>query len=221
MNIYTHSVYWIHLSNHTDINTEGYIGVSNNPKRRFLEHLNDSKVRNDKNPFFGRVLKNHKSEVTQTIIFQGTEESCYSLEESLRPNRNIGWNANKGGSKPPSKLGWTPSKSTLEKRSKSLTGIPRTDTWRKKLSDAKIGGKNGMFGKKDPCSIERKISIIKSKNQDRLPNLVRVFELLRSGETIRSISMITGYGSSAICAIKKNPELHFEAFPILKQFKTS
>jgi len=220
MTIYSHSVYWIHLPNQTDQLTQGYIGVSNDPKRRLAEHFNISKFRNDKNPFFGRILNKYSSELIQTIIFIGTEEACYALEEELRPAKNIGWNANVGGSRPPSKLGWTPSKSTLEKRSASLTGIPRSDTWCKNLSEAKMGIKNGMFGKTEPCSIDRKVAIIKSKNQDRLVNLIKVFELLKSGESVRHISKITGYGTSAICAIKKNPELHLKAFPILKQFET-
>lgn len=220
MNIYSHSVYWIHLPNHTDQFTQGYVGVSNNPKRRMAEHLNVSKFRNDKNPFFGRMLNKYSSELIQTILFIGTEDACYSLEEELRPVKNIGWNANMGGNRPPSKLGWTPSKSTLTKRSVSLTGIPRSDTWRKNLSEAKIGIKNGMFGKTKPCAIDRKVAIIKSKNHDRLVDLIKVLELLKSGESIRHISKITGYATSTICAIKKNHELYFMAFPILKQFET-
>lgn len=221
MTIYTHTVYWIHLPNHTDINSEGYVGVSNNPRRRFLEHLNDSKVRNDKNPFFGRVLKKHEHEITQTIIFQGTEEGCYSLEELLRPNKNIGWNANKGGSKPPSKNGWKPSESTKEKWSQAFKGRVMSSSWKKNLSLSKKGTKNGMFGQTKACSIERKISIIKSKNEHRLDMLIEVFRLIAEGCSTRNISNITGYGEFAITAMKKDPSLHFKAFPVLKQFKTT
>lgn len=221
MNIYTHSVYWIHLPHNTDINSEGYVGVSNNIKRRFSEHLNDSKKRNDKNPFFSRVLQKYKYEIIQTIIFQGTEEGCYLLEELLRPIKNIGWNANKGGMRPPSKLGWTPSAKTLEKRSKGLKGIVRTAEWCNNLSVAKQGKKNGMFGKKMVCSDERKISIIKSKNEHRLDMLIELFRLIAEGYSTRNISKLTGYGETAITSIKKDPSLHIEAFPILKQFETS
>lgn len=221
MSIYSHFVYWIHLPDQTDINSQGYVGVSNNPKRRLSEHFNSSKERNDKNPFFGRALKRHSHEITQTIIFQGTEDACYNLEEELRPRKNIGWNANKGGTKPPSKKGWTPSDATLQKRSKSLKGIPRNDKWRKNLANSKIGSNNGMYGKKIPCPVEKKISIIRTKNQHRVEKLIQLFVLLRKKETIRTISELTGFGTQTIVAIKKNPNLHFEAFPILKQFKTS
>ena len=42
-------VYWIHLPEHTDIYSQGYVGVSNNPVRRLLEHQTDSKNNNHKN----------------------------------------------------------------------------------------------------------------------------------------------------------------------------
>ena len=221
MTIYTHSVYWIHLPEHKNIFTQGYIGVSNDPIRRMLEHRNTFKLKNDKNPLFSRMLNKYSGIIIQTIIFTGTEEACYIFEENLRPKKNIGWNVNKGGNKPPSKLGWKPSKSTLEKRSKSLSGIKRNESWCKNLSDAKIGAKNGMFGVKKPCSFERKIAIIKTKNKNKLPKLIKLFELLHKNESIRNISQSTGFSTGFISAIKKNPNLHFEAFPILKQFETS
>ena len=221
MNIYTHSVYWIHLPHNTDINSEGYVGVSNNIKRRFSEHLNDSKKRNDKNPFFSRVLQKHKYEIIQTIIFQGTEEGCYLLEELLRPIKNIGWNANKGGMRPPSKLGWIPTNKTKEKWSRAFKGRIMSSSWKENLSFSKKGKKNGMFGKKMVCSDERKISIIKSKNEHRLDMLIELFRLIAEGYSTRNISKLTGYGETAITSIKKDPSLHIEAFPILKQFETS
>jgi hypothetical protein len=219
MNIYTHYLYWIHLPEHTDCKTEGYIGVSNNPKKRFYDHNNASKNRNDKNPHFGRVLKKHKDKIIQTILLNDTEENCYKQEEILRPEKNIGWNANKGGIKPPSKLGWKPSEETLRKRSASLKGIPRDEIWRKNLSEAKTGNKNGMYGKKVPCSRLRKIQIIKTKSKDRLDDIKLVYDLLAQGKTIRYISSKSGFSTSSICKFKKEKDLYFEAFPILVQSK--
>ena len=37
-------IYWAHLPEHTDISTEGYVGVSiNSLKQRKSEHIRDSK----------------------------------------------------------------------------------------------------------------------------------------------------------------------------------
>lgn len=218
MTIYSHSVYWIHLPNQTDITVDGYVGVSNNPKRRLLQHMTDSKIQN---PFFSRVLKKHAQDIVQTIIFQGTEEGCYSLEESMRPFKNIGWNANKGGNSPPSKKGWIPSDSTREKWSLAFKGRIMDSSWKENLSISKIGEKNGMFGKKSPCLADKKISIIKTKNEHRLQSLIELFKLSAEGCSIRNISKITGYSTATIIAIRKDPSLHFKAFPILEQFKTS
>lgn len=158
MNIY--SVYWIHLLEHTDIMSEGYVGVSINPKRRLSEHKLASKKQLNVNPYFERILNKHS--VTQTIVFQGTEEECYLQEEVFRPVKHVGWNINEGGHKPPSMKGWRPSKETLAKRSASLKGIVRSDEWCQNLSNAKKGEKNGMFGKKIPCSEQKTISYYKN-----------------------------------------------------------
>lgn len=220
MTIYTHCVYWIHLPEHTDCTKEGYIGVSNNPSRRLYEHYCDSKNHNKKNPYFGRILNKYKDKIVQTILLIDTEENCYEQEELLRPEKNIGWNANKGGTKPPSKLGWTPSEKTLAKRSESLKGITRHDVWKKNLSEYKKGKKNGMYGKKIPCSRLRKIEIIRSKSLDRVEYIRQVYDLLEQGKTIRYISQQTGFSISTICKFKKEKDLYVEAFPILMQFKT-
>jgi len=99
MNIY--SVYWLHKPEYTDIHSQGYVGVSNDPKRRLNEHKLDSK--SDKNPYLARVLNKHQ--IIQSIIFQETEEECYAREEMLRPEKNIGWNITRGGFRPPSRKG--------------------------------------------------------------------------------------------------------------------
>jgi len=141
MNIYTHVVYWLHFQEHDNIETDGYIGVTNNPFRRLREHLYNPSSKKDKNPFLSSIVKKHKTKIIQTIIFQGSEDSCYSLEYTLRPVKNIGWNCSIGGNRPPSRLGWKPSNSTLEKRSKSLKGIIRSPEWKQNLSESKQGHK--------------------------------------------------------------------------------
>ena len=83
-------VYWIHLPTHTDKSTQGYIGVSNNPQRRYRDHLNQaSKTPN--NPLSNAITL-YKDKLIYSIIYIGSEQSCYSLEQSLRPKSFIGWN---------------------------------------------------------------------------------------------------------------------------------
>lgn len=47
-------IYWIHLPTHTDIMSEGYIGVSVDPKKRLYEHK-----RVKQNPHLTNALKKY------------------------------------------------------------------------------------------------------------------------------------------------------------------
>ena len=107
MSIYSdhNYVYWLHLPEHTDMRIQGYIGVSNNPKQRLWEHLNNVKTNNHCNPYLSRAIKKYSDQLIQTIVFEGKKDVCYTYEEDLRPTKNIGWNINKGGACPPSALG--------------------------------------------------------------------------------------------------------------------
>jgi hypothetical protein len=173
-----YSVYWIHLIEHTDVLSEGYVGVSINPKRRLSEHRLASKNQNNVNPYFERILAKH--DVIQTIIFQGTEEECYHQEELLRPDRNIGWNINKGGSKPPSMKGIPRSNETKKKISNKLKGHVHSPETREKISKRnkervisketceKIS--NSLIGKSRPIAVKEKISNSKKGKPGKSPS---------------------------------------------------
>lgn len=145
MTIYTHHLYWIHLPEHTDYANEGYIGVSNNPERRVSEHYN-----NKTNPYFGRIINKYKQCLQITILFQGIEEACYSLEEELRPEKNIGWNINKGGSNPP-----------------LMTGIPRKEETKKKIAE-KLNGRLVSNETRDKISKKGKQRICSEETKQKL-----------------------------------------------------
>jgi hypothetical protein len=135
-------VYWIHLEEHKDIMTEGYVGVSNNPKLRLWDHKNDSKKNTHVNPHLNRALQKYKDKIIQTIIFVGENNSCYLLEEELRPIHGIGWNINEGGARPPSRKGVQLSKNHKKSIGDSKRGKKRepfTETHKKNISSGKKG----------------------------------------------------------------------------------
>lgn len=151
-------VYHIHLEGQST--SEGYIGVSKNPSSRYEHHRNRSE-----NPHLRNAINLYKSSLIYDIIFQGEEESCYELEKHLRPEKNIGWNINVGGSKPPSPKGTTNCISNIspDKRRKNykhsdlvrtkLKKILGSDEVRKKISESKMGEKNPQYrmrGKLNP-----------------------------------------------------------------------
>jgi predicted GIY-YIG superfamily endonuclease len=88
-------LYWIKRNTHTDIFTEGYVGVSAYPMRRFLKEHSKSKAR------VGKAIRKY-SDVQMTIVDSyETLEEALKREEELRPTEYIGWNIIPGGSVPP------------------------------------------------------------------------------------------------------------------------
>jgi len=92
-------VYWIHNEAHSDIFTEGYIGITNNPKRRYDAHKYKKQ-----NPILENAFNKYKN-LTMTILVVGLKEYCKNLEIKLRPHKEIGWNISPGGGMPPSRKG--------------------------------------------------------------------------------------------------------------------
>ena len=95
------AVYWGYRKGiHSDIRTEGYVGVSRRPEIRYKEHR-----RSKKNPYLYRALMKHPD-----IIFKihcwATNKEAYQLEFHLRPTRRIGWNIAPGGGSPPNQITW-------------------------------------------------------------------------------------------------------------------
>ena len=78
-------LYWLRLPEHTDMFSEGYIGVSENIQKRIRSHKHRFKAIWDK--------------IVIQLLVISTKESCFDLEKSLRPTRNIGWNKSCGGDK--------------------------------------------------------------------------------------------------------------------------
>lgn len=90
-------VYWIRHKDHTDKNTEGYIGVSSNPARRWREHLRDANGGYHPNNYLSNALIKYADDLVWDIIFGGTLDQCYEFEKELRPEASIGWNLMAGG----------------------------------------------------------------------------------------------------------------------------
>lgn len=88
-------IYWIKKKEHINIYKEGYIGVSNSPERRLLEHsINESVV--------GNNIRKYKDDVEMVVVFSFNKKKDALLKEKeLRPKKKIGWNIAIGGQTPP------------------------------------------------------------------------------------------------------------------------
>ena len=145
-------VYWIHLPEHTDILSEGYIGVTNNLKRRISEH------RSNTNEHLNNAFKKYTNIVCD-IVVKSDDYYCLYVEEKLRPIDKIGWNVIKGGGKPPSAKGRSRPDLILANQKRDRNGTNNsmygkthsTDTRKtisEKIKGKYIGENNPMYGKK-------------------------------------------------------------------------
>jgi predicted GIY-YIG superfamily endonuclease len=123
------AVYWIRCADHTDMFSQGYIGVSKNVKRRFVEHQRKSQNAHLKNA----IQKYGWDALVKTEILIAEESYCLDIEAKLRPDKNIGWNLVAGGGLPPVLTGSHPW--LLGKPSKNK-GMKRSVETRQKISNA-------------------------------------------------------------------------------------
>jgi len=92
-------VYWIHLPEHTDMFTEGYIGMTTKTtKLRFQGHRNAARrtPRKNRSRIQNAIIKYQDILVVETLVIC-SREYALDLEYKLRPSPKIGWNLRMGG----------------------------------------------------------------------------------------------------------------------------
>lgn len=99
----TAEVYWIRAQHHSDIMSEGYVGVSKNSKKRWLYgHKWAYRKNRHENPKLANAISKYGwDNLIKTVVVISNESYCYELEAKLRSNEGIGWNLAIGGGKPP------------------------------------------------------------------------------------------------------------------------
>ena len=164
-------VYWIHNEDH-DIMSGGYVGVTNNPTKRFLSHKN----------------KNRKisHDAIFDIIFEGSREDSFELEYLLRPHKNIGWNSAIGGrhgwrhgfshsdqTKEKLKSFWNEERKLQASKTRKASNEKMKGQKREKQSLNMRGEKNPMFGTKRPQHVKDAVS---KAHKDKSPaNLIEMY----------------------------------------------
>ena len=84
----TCSVYWIRHPDHTDMFTQGYIGISSNVKQRWESHS-----KNSSNLHIGRAVKKYGwDNLIKQVVLIADKAYCLAVETKLRPANQIGWN---------------------------------------------------------------------------------------------------------------------------------
>ncbi len=119
----TCSVYWIHHPKHTDMFTQGYVGITNNTKTRWNDHN-----KRPSNLHIERAIKKYGwDSLVKEVILISSRGYCLDIEVQLRPKNQIGWNVVLGGGNPPSSLG---------------KKFIRSDEYKAQMSISKMGQKH-------------------------------------------------------------------------------
>ena len=162
-------VYWIRKTGHTDIFTQGYVGVTTQKrfKRRLFEHFTS----NTNQHLTRAVEKYGEDALLKTPVVYGTLEYCLEVEQKLRSDKKIGWNVAIGGGIPPSPKGkkvnrvapaWNKGVSWGEERrlqiKKSVTNLWQDPEYRQAMIAAHKGRPSHMLGKKHTDETKNKIS---------------------------------------------------------------
>lgn len=193
-----------------------YIGKGSGNRAWSHNKFKDGNENSYKDRYIKKLHNLNLEPIVDIIKYFDNETDAYEFEENLTESIGLENLTNLViGLRPPSRKGWKPSKNTLTKRSKKLKGIPRTEEWCRNLSLAKQGKNNPMYGKKVPCSEERKISIIKAKNLPNYDLYKKAIELMDNGESADTVAVHLGIGRGVCFKLKNRKHLFFKAFPEL------
>jgi len=93
------TVYWIRHKNHTNIEVEGYVGVTINIEERWAKH---ARCKTSTNTHLSRAISKYGDDIVFEEFYNAFDvKEALRLEASLRPRCRIGWNCAAGGGMPP------------------------------------------------------------------------------------------------------------------------
>ncbi len=165
-----HSVYWIHHPDHTDMFTQGYIGVSKFAEKRWEQH---NKRTGNRHLRFA-IDKHGWDNLIKEVVLISSKAYCLMIELKLRAEDAVGWNIVKGGGYPPtSKKGqnmgrpsWLKGKKLSEEIKKKISDsvkLQMQDPARREINRQTLLGKPSlMLGKKHSAETIAKLKLIKT-----------------------------------------------------------
>lgn len=119
-------VYWIHLSEHTDVFSEGYVGfTSKTAEKRFAQHCVDTPKQSGCRHLYSAIETYGDALIVDTLCICTNDYGLW-LEQQIRPHPYIGWNIATGGKAP--MLGKKSSEKTIEQQKK---------TWKQNFTEAR------------------------------------------------------------------------------------
>jgi len=112
-----YKLYWLRHKDHTDVTSQGYVGITGRSLRtRMTQHAVSAEDGVDY-PVYNAIRK-HGKDIIVDVLCIGSGEYILDLEHKLRPDIHIGWNLDTGG------IG------TNSKTMKYLWSTDRAEEWR-------------------------------------------------------------------------------------------
>ena len=172
------NVYWIRKPDYTDINTEGYVGVSKNIKKRWQQLKANAKRKRHPNSLLESAINEYQDELVYEVVFTGTESECYELEKKLRPSPSIGWNLRSGGP-----IGKITKKGRERLRASSSHLWPLSQKWR--AYQTRTGVKITL------AEYEKLVVKQKIKDRNTLEEALLHYKLLRKYKDYKVLNVLT------------------------------
>lgn len=125
-------VYWIHLPEHTNPRTQGYIGRTiKSFKTRYSAHKTSAK--NGSQMIVHKAMRKYGKDILHIVLHEDTPEACELIEWMYRPTPNIAWNTLIGG-----ECGWCGLKrspKSIAKRKETMSKYSPILPWEKPNSN--------------------------------------------------------------------------------------
>lgn len=192
-------IYWIHLPEHIDISTDGYIGVSKNFNQRMFAHKSCAKTGKEQS-LYRAIRKYGWDNLIKEIILISDNDYCLAVEKKLRPADRIGWNIALGGG---------------EITGVHLKGIKQSSEHLANRKKSLIGRISGFKGKKHTQSaIEKTMKFVRGiakSNDSKMKISILNSKPLMINEIIypswKEASQSTGIPTGSISYLIKNKPL--------------
>jgi hypothetical protein len=153
----SHCVYWIREQSHTDLMSQGYVGVSGNLRKRFGSH---GGMHSGTNNYLRNAIKKYGwDNLVKSVLILADKDYCLDIERKLRPADKIGWNLVMGGGHPPIIRGPRPNLRGRAAWNKGKTGLYSPETLAK-MREARLGKPPGNKGV--PLTAEQRTKVSKA-----------------------------------------------------------
>jgi hypothetical protein len=168
-----HCIYFLR---HPSTNEIRYVGKTNNPKRRIIQHIHTAKYKLRKSHccfWIGSILKTNKEPIMQIINWFNSEEDCNNAEKLIIDNfRKTGINLTNLTDGGEGQCGRVMSEETKNKirQSKLKKGNP----WKGKKRPPEIGLKISLASKGRKLSLEHRAKLSQAKKGRTIPIETRI-----------------------------------------------